>query len=450
MKPRLLLLNPPAARPTLRDDFCSSTSKAGYLWQPIDLICQSGYLDADYDLRLLDAPAARTAAGPAEEAIVAWRPEAIFSLTGSAAFPEDFEFLGRVAARLPAARLFVGGDLARFHPDWVLAEYPFIEGVVLDFTRPALRDCLAGRPADRSALARRGETVSPLPLAAGEFSYPWPRHDLFWALPYRMPFLGRPFASVLTNYGCANSCAYCNSCRIGFARRSFDNLFAELDRLDALGIRHLFVKDFTFNQPPARARELLQTWAARRYRFRWTGYLRAETIDAELAALLARTGCAMAQIGLETANQTALAAARPGADLARAREGIAHLRRAGVSSGAHFIFGLPGDGEAGYAATIALAESLPLAYASFNHYTSRPGARLAADSPATGIARLDPSGQAAADPALTRWVGLAYRRFYRRPAYWFSLWRSARAAGSLAALWSMGVSWLAARLRKAA
>jgi radical SAM superfamily enzyme YgiQ (UPF0313 family) len=442
MKPRLLLLNGPAEKPTLRDYYCSSTSKAGYLWQPIDLICQSGFLNDDFDLTLIDAPAEGLTGQAALCRAIEMQPEVIFALIGTASYPGDLAQLERLQAET-GARVFVSGDWARFYPSELLGRYPFIEGVVVDFTAPGLRDYLLGT-SDRPAglILRNGNSV--LEKKPKEpFPYPLPRHSLFTGLPYRMPFLRKPFASVLTNYGCPHRCTFCNSCRIGFADRDLDNLFEELDRLHENGIRDLFVKDFTFNAKPQRAIMLLERWLSRGYRFSWIGYFRAETIDAELARLIARSGCKMAQLGIESADETVLAKAKPGANLKAAEDGIRKLRNAGVPYGAHFVFGLPGDDATSYEKTVRWSLEQGLSYASFNAYTPRPGAPSAGNS-VDPWSRMDPSH--AYSTTVAEWIRLANRRFYLRPGYLSVLLRNARAAGSLGSVMSMAGDFLRTRM----
>jgi anaerobic magnesium-protoporphyrin IX monomethyl ester cyclase len=442
VKPNLLLLNPPAARPTMRDYYCSSTSKAGYCWQPMDLICQSGYLDPAFDLHLLDCAVRPTSKDAALATIAALRPAVVYALVGTANNPDDFAFLESVSNSI-GARIFVSGDVARFQPRELLGSYPFLEGVVLDFTAPDLAEYLNGRSAGPGLMLRDSEEAG-RPRASGTFAYPLPRHELFVRQPYRMPFLGTPFASVLTNYGCPFRCRYCNSGEFGFAERGEENLWAELDHLRRSGVQDLFVKDFTFNAVPERATLLLTHWDQRAYDFRWIGYFRAERIDAQLAGLLRRTRCQMVQFGIETATEGVLEQVRPGAQPDRVREGVRHLRDAGVSCGAHFVIGLPGDDPEGWARTLAFARSLPLSYASFNAFTRRPGSQLAGRSLAGTTMRMDPtSGEVDGGPdaaAAAKWIRAANRRFYLRPAYLISLARAVRSPRVLLSLLAMGAS----------
>ena len=436
--------------PVMRDYYCSSTSKAGYVWQPMDLICQSGYLDNGFAPKLIDCAVLGWDRTQALDRIKEINPAAIFSLVGTAAVPDDFEFLAE-AFRETGARIFVSGDLARFHPHKILEAYPFIEGVVLDFTSGDLADLLAGRPGPFPSLALRTEPLGELPVAKGEFDYPIPRHDLFLSLPYRMTFLGRPFASILANYGCPFRCRYCNSCTIGFSRRSPDNLFEELDYLHGRAIRYLFVKDFTFNAVPDEARMILERWISRAYKFRWIGYFRAERIDGVLAGLLARTGCQMAQIGIETADADILRGVKPGADVNGLEQGIARLREAGVPFGGHFVIGLPGEDDRSFERTIELSRRLGLSYASFNIFTPRPGSALADSESEICAARMDPSvsrDSGGSGDALSLRVREANRRFFLRPAYLLTLLKNIRTPRVFLSLAAMGASLLRQRLER--
>ena len=406
----------------MRDYFCSSSSKAGYVWQPLDLVCQSGFLDRAFELRLMDAAASRLGADDVLREAASFGPDVVYSLAGTANYPGDMEFLAKLH-EATGARLFISGDFARFAPELVLERWPFVEGIVMDFTGPALFDYLRDGSAGAGLLERGGESRDAAPRDG--FAYPVPRHDLFVRLPYTMPFLGRPFASVLTNYGCPYRCSFCNSGSLGFARRDLDDLFSELDAIHSMGVRNLFVKDMTFNADMEHAKRILNRWLERGYEFRWIGYFRAELMDDELAELLARTRLAVAQVGIETANERVLRKHKPAADLKKAADGIKALNRRGVRVGAHFIFGLPGDDPDGFRRTVEFARSFNFAYASFNAFAPRIGSELFRPSDKVAISFSDPSsvtgdGNTGAD-GLRAAVASAYREFYIRPRYVLSL-----------------------------
>lgn len=428
VKPLALFLTPPGARVTMRDDICSSFSKVGYAWPSIDFICQSGRLDPHFELRHLDASSLRLNLERTLSAVASIRPSLIYALVGSVALGDDLAFLDRLA-RVTDATIFIGGDWPQFHAREALERLPNAFGVVTDFTAPGLCDAVVHGSTTPTGLTTRAHGARE--RKRGPFDYPIPRHDLFTHRAYRMPFLDRPFASILTAWGCPYACTFCNSGSIGFAQRDEDGLFRELDALHRQGFRSIYVKDFSFNADMTRAKRLLREWRRRGYRFTWTGFFRGEKIDAELAALLSETGCRMVQIGIETANDAVLRANKPAANLDAVNDGVARLREAGVAYGAHFVFGLPDDDIEGVSRTVRWAKDARLAYASFNAFVPRPGTPLA-----DGV---DFLASPVREPRMGRETRSAHRDFYRDPRTWWAALHSSWRSGSLGSLAAIAV-----------
>lgn len=428
---RILLCNPPAPRPTMRDYYCSSSSKAGYVWPPIDLLVQGAWLKERSLLFWRDFAVTPLPPGRAAAWLERDRPEVILGLAGAAA-PQDLAFWKEIKDRT-GARLFLSGDLVRFDSARFLAAHDFVEGVVTDFTAPGLRDLLAGQ-GTTPGLARRNATPTE---ETGLFAYPLPPHELVWALPYRHPFLPPGFATVMTDHGCPNRCRYCNSGMAGWRPRDPDNLAEELTWLATHECTAVFVKDMTFNADPRRTASVLDLFRRSGIR-RFICYLRPDRVTREQARDLAAAGCVMAMVGVESGSDRLLAEFRPGATTATTERGIRLLQRAGVPVGGHFMLGFPGETPAELAATIALARRLPLAYASFNLAAPRPGTPL--QRPGEGTIAATADGSAAltrllADSpsrsTLLAWRRTAVRSFYLRPGYLFRTARRALAGGLL-------------------
>ena len=70
---RVLLLNPPGRQRYLRDYYCSTVSKAGYYWHPIDLLMQSAFLRDKAEVHVLDAVAHRLSPARALASILGFR-----------------------------------------------------------------------------------------------------------------------------------------------------------------------------------------------------------------------------------------------------------------------------------------------------------------------------------------------------------------------------------------
>jgi len=131
---KVLLLNPPAPELVIRDYYCSKTTKSNYIFEPVDLLMQSGRLAEKYQVALIDAVVDRLSPDACRRAIEAFGPDAIFFLSGAISWTYDFPFLESVKKRLGPGAILVGsGDI--FQEDAVrwLEEFPFIDAVVRDF-----------------------------------------------------------------------------------------------------------------------------------------------------------------------------------------------------------------------------------------------------------------------------------------------------------------------------
>ena len=422
---RLLLLNPPSRQTVLRDYYCSSASKAGYLWHPIDLLAQSALLSSKHDLRVLDAVAEGMSNVKAEKLIANFAPEAVFALTSAATWRDDFHFL-ETLKRKNGFKLVLSGEIFMADVKAVLESNPWIDAVLLSFIGTDLAQYLDGSTEHAANFAwRDGNKIHVVRTKAkGNYTLGIPRHDLFRMVKYRMPWQPyHPFATVITDYGCPFGCSFCNSHTFGYALRDLNDLHDELSWLSGRGIRQLFIKDMTFAASRPHAMAVLEMMIKEKWGFSWNAYCRADLIDSDLAQMMCRAGCRLVQIGVESADSNLLAQHGKKISASTAREAFDILKSAGINAGAHFIMGLPGDTLDGIRRTVELAIGLDPIYASFNIAMPRLGASL--DDSNWMDRPLDSSGikpffklDDLSSDALVKERNRALRRFYFRPIYW--------------------------------
>jgi len=463
-KPRVLLLNPPGDRTYLRDYYCSSISKSGYYWHPIDLLVLSARLDgAGCPLAVVDAMAEGLSLDASLERIVRWEPDVVVFLTGATSWGRDRPFLERVA-RKTGARMLGCGEIFLGNPARLFRENGWMEAGIRDFTDPGILGFLsAGEPCpglvDRGrARAEEEPSAHAMPGASGGgtgvtqgkgatrgpagkggntrgaagrlLSYGVPRHELFPLKRYRYPYhRHHPFASVLTAYGCPFRCRFCNSGYLGFRLRDMGDISRELDHVRGLGIRQLFVKDMSFGAPADHAREFCGLLSRPGISMSWNCYARLDSLEVPLLESMRRAGCHLVQMGLETANPDVGRSMGKELDTDKALEIFRACRRLGIRTGAHFVLGLPGETERGVRETMELACRLNPDYGSFNLFMPRHGSPLghlldpgtddgappsvldpSETFPSRSFCDLDPAG-------LFRWRSRAYRAFYLRPGY---------------------------------
>lgn len=357
----------------MRDYYCTSVAKAGYAWHPAEFLFQSGVLAERFDVTIVDAIASNLTAEQTR-ARVGDRPiDLALGLVGATDPEADLAFLRSLGAKT----LAVSGEVVR--PDGVelLRRYEFVDGAMVDFSTGGLLDLIDGaEDAPGVAIRRGGEIVAPRPETSREFRVPTPRHDLFAMADYRMPLQKhRPFASLLTDYGCPYDCSFCNTGTLRYRRRPMEDVEAELAAIRRLGVRELFLKNMSFGAHKAHSADVLDLLA--RHDFTWHTYARIEDLSAEMLAGMAAAGCHLVQIGIEHVAPEILSAAgkRYGED--DIRRVLADAKRVGVDVGFHLVLGLPGETRETLARLRRFLTGADGAvYISVNLYAPRIGSRL--------------------------------------------------------------------------
>lgn len=374
---KILLLNPPGERLYLRDQHCSSESKASYYWPPVDLLMQSGILSQEHELAVLDATIEGLCAEEALRRIKDLQPDVILFVTGIASWLGDFNFMEK-AYEVSGARVIASGGFLRSDYREVMAKYPFLTAVLLDYTSPSLLAYLKGeRQLADLCIRENGEIVCTESKEKREFSIPVPRHELFPLEKYRLPH-GRhyPFACMLTNFGCPYRCSYCVAQDIDYKQRSVENILPELDKIVSLGIREIFFKDFTFGVDKEITKSLCREIIDNYPGLSWICSSRVNVLDEEMLVLMKRAGCHTIQFGVESGSQELLDQNCKMITLAQIEETFALCRKLRIRTLGHFILGLPGETEESLLNTIAFAKKIKCDYASFNVAVPIPGTAL--------------------------------------------------------------------------
>lgn len=214
------------------------------------------------------------------------------------------------------------------------------------------------------------------------------------ALPYDLytdEDLARRTVYVEASRGCPCACAYCTSADTGLRLIPLDRLLPALDRLWERGLRRFKFLDRSFNAPAAHAVAVLDFFAPRATPDTQLHFeINADHLHPDVAARLASfpRGALHLEVGIQTLNPRAAAAAGRSADTARTLDNLRFLaRETGATVHADLIFGLPGEDEASFAQgfdrLFAACEPPEL---QVNLLKGLPGTRLARDAAARGLA----------------------------------------------------------------
>ena len=177
-------------------------------------------------------------------------------------------------------------------------------------------------------------------------------------IPWERYLAPGPILPLATCRGCYwRRCTYCPETaqdRQAFRPARPRELAEEILRArDKYGIRHLHLTDDAI--PPGTLRRLAVL--LRDQGVSWYGFVRPEPAlrDPALAEELARGGCALLQLGIESASQGVLERLGKGVRAADAAPILANLAGAGIRTYVYLLYGVPGEGAADREATTAWA-----------------------------------------------------------------------------------------------
>lgn len=305
---KIALLNPPGKELFIRDRYCSSTSKANYYWQPVDLTVLSGIVSAEHRIQVIDAIAGCLPNEKVLSQLVQGGFQVVISLVGSASREEDFDFLKSVKEKTNAT-VIINGDFVTYDYQEVFAEYDFVDAVLLDFTSLRILDYLnvAGMdfdsPIDTIVYRSKGNTViEGRWLKPSSFEIPIPRHELFPLTCYRPPYSKHiPFVTTLTSLGCPFQCVFCRAATLGYRYRPVVNVEQEFEYVVSLGIKEVFFKDAVIEVHKNNLKELCNV--LKRLRLNWSCNARVDTLNEDLLKLMKQSGCYFISFGIESGEQ---------------------------------------------------------------------------------------------------------------------------------------------------
>lgn len=438
---RVLLLNPPGKETYIRDYFCSKTTKSNYLFHPVDLLALSGTLAEQHEVQVLDSIAEGLDPESTEARIDAFEPRVIVSLVGSVSWDEDRHFLAGQAAR--GRRVFAIGDVLHEKADERLAEEPWLEAALDDFTNEDVLHLIDGRYEQvlRATFRKADGQIEAVDKrsSAKSFRLPRPRHELFPEQGYHFSFARKPrFATLLTDYGCPYPCTFCVIGTLGFRTRPVEDVLEEVDSLRARGVTEFFVMDQTFGIQRERAFELCKAFAERGD-LSWTAFTRPDHADEEMLGAMRAGGCHTVIMGVESASDDLLEAYRKGYRAGGIADAFRRARACGLRTVGTFVIGLPEDTPESLENTLQLAVDLELDFMSVNMAVPRFGTAFRQRTIDSGLTLgdslvMDQGGAYAffETDAMDRERMLAFKKrmvrsFYMRPSY---LWRRLRGVQS--------------------
>ena len=186
----------------------------------------------------------------------------------------------------------------------------------------------------------------------------------------------RGVVSIATSRGCPFNCSFCSVIMM-FGRKhrvtSIDRVIAEI-RQNGLQARHIFFCDDNFTADRQRTKDLCERIIAEGLKIEWSAQVRVESAkDPELLELMARSGCFVVFVGLESINPATLKAYNKSQTVQGIKDCVNNFHHYGIKVHGMFVFGSEEDHFQVIRDTVGFSRQLDLDSLQYLMLTPLPG-----------------------------------------------------------------------------
>jgi anaerobic magnesium-protoporphyrin IX monomethyl ester cyclase len=204
--------------------------------------------------------------------------------------------------------------------------------------------------------------LNKLPLPAREM-FPNQGYKKYWKR-----YHGYTATNLISSRGCPYNCDFCSSPIFGrsYRERSADSVCAEMVEIESLGYERAFFSDDCFTLNPKRVRQVCESLIKENLDLKWMCLSRVDTLSRDMAAIMAKAGCAQVFFGIESGSPRVLQIMNKRINLDSVRHAIAASHNAGIKTGGFFILGYPGETNESLLETLRFSSRLSLDYLSYS------------------------------------------------------------------------------------
>jgi radical SAM superfamily enzyme YgiQ (UPF0313 family) len=279
----------------------------------------------------------------------------------------------------PETKIIVGGPHPSICPE-ELEDLEFIDCIVKgegEITLPKL-----------AASLKKGESlpkvVQGIPLENLDES-PWADRDLFKSLekPF-VPFLKKPFVTLIAGRGCRYNCNFCQPAeRIMFGRkvrrRSVSNFIEELKYLrKRYNFNSFMIHDDCITEDRKWIMEFCEEYKSAGFKLPFVAQSRADIIcnNRDMVRALREIGLELFLIGFESGSDRVLKSIQKGCTRNQNLEAARICKEEGIKIWANYMLGLPTETNQEALETLSMLEQIKPYRCSPAFYTPHPGSKL--------------------------------------------------------------------------
>lgn len=241
-------------------------------------------------------------------------------------------------------------------PRTTLEKIPELDAVIEGEPEIPLGELAGELPTERiPGLWTRSGKPPGAPVTGDPGAFPFPAFDLL-DLPFytrrtlrtiRGHFLST--LTLMTSRGCTGRCVFCcESLELGAGLRfqSVERSVEDVERAIAdFGVEGVYFRDCDFLADKGRVRAMCEAFMQKGIdrKISWAVQVRSDHVDNDIAALMKRAGCVMAELGVEGIRQEELDALGKGIRTEDNARALQIFRKAGIKTHAYLLGCLPGE-----------------------------------------------------------------------------------------------------------
>lgn len=388
---KVLILNPPSLDGIgfVREGRCEQKlSSYQYVLLPVSLVYIASVLKKhDFKVKIIDAVAEKIECGTLIKMVGKYSPRLIILNVSTVTFNNDMKVAEKIKKFFPHIHISaigvhvtaLPGEALSYRIDSVIRREPEITAYKLAL-----------------AVSREGSFKKVLGLSYKEKSkklhnpdrswikkldnLPFPARELVKNEKYLMAMSKKPHTVLVSSRGCNQNCIFCtarqyygNELRL----RSAKNVADEMEEVKRkFKINYITMWSDTFTLDRDFVINLCKEINKRKLKVEWMCNSRVDTVDEEMLEMMKRAGCIGIAFGVESGVQEILNRAGKNTKIWQIKLAFEMMRKVGIESLAHFIFGLPGETKKTIKETIKFAKEIDPDYAQFYCAVPFPGTPL--------------------------------------------------------------------------
>jgi len=305
------------------------------------------------------------------------------SFLSTTTYPAAKSMARSLKSEKPHVPIIVGGVFATMNSDLILQDCPHIDCVGVGEGEELLPDYLdhVDKPGTVAGLVWRNgpeivrNVLRPIIQDLDQFPYPDRTTlpiDFIESLPLDLPAVLSldKFCTMQTSRGCPYTCIFCDIPALTRGRlrhRSSGHVLGEMQQLNDLGYRSIYLTDDHFLMKRSRINDICQGIIERQLKFKWGCEGRVDAVAVDQLPIMRQANCNFLAFGVEAGTQKTLDRLNKRQTLPQIEQAVSEAKRHGIErTHGFFLVGSPGETEEDIMESFRFAARLKLDTFGFN------------------------------------------------------------------------------------